>query len=291
MIDTSIIIISKNESDNLKMTLDSLTGAENKHKMEIIVVDDGSDDGCSDFIKIPPYKDNVTLIKTPGLGTSNARNLAASHAHGDILFFCDSHVIVPDRWLDNMLDFMNLMRADLLAPAVASLTEPDAIGYGLSMNRNGDIYWSTKKPDSPCFIPFVCSCFMAIRTSVFKDIGGFDSHYKIYGSEDAELSLKAWLFGYHAILHPDIIVRHLFKEVHNYKFDMSHTNHNILWMACTHFNADRICKTIKKVNTNPDMKNVVEEVLASGVWNQRTRYINRRVHDDDWFFSTFQIPY
>lgn len=291
MLDASVIIISKNEADNLKMTLDSLIGTENKRVMEIIVVDDGSDDGCSDFIQMPPYDDLVTLIKTPGLGTANARNLGASHATGDVLFFCDSHVVTPDKWLDNMLDFMKLMRADLLAPAVASLTQPEAIGYGLSMDRNGDIYWSNIQPDSPCFIPFVCSCFMAIKANVFHDIGGFDGHFKIYGSEDAELSLKAWLFGYKAVLHPDIVVSHLFKEAYTYKFDWSHMNHNILWMACSHYNADRLSKVLKKVSSDPEMKDVVEEVLSSGVWNQRTKYINRRVHDDDWFFSTFNLPF
>jgi len=291
MLDASVIIIGKNEADNIKMTLDSLITSENKRIMEIIVVDDGSDDGCCNFIQNPPYDDYVTLIKTPGLGTSNARNLGASHAKGDILFFCDSHVTVPNRWLDDILDSMTLMRADLFAPAVASLTQPDAICYGLSINRNGDIYWSNKKPISPCFIPFVCSCFMAIKTSVFHDIGGFDRHYKIYGSEDAELSLKAWLFGYNAVLHPDIVVNHLFKESYTYQFDWSHMNYNILWMACSHYNAERLSKILKKITSDSEMKEVVEEVLSSGVWNQRTKYQNRRVHDDDWFFSTFNIPF
>ncbi len=291
MLDASVIIISKNERDNLKMTLDSLMNTENKRLMEIIVIDDGSDDGCSDFLHNPPYEEYVTLVKTPGLGTSNARNLGASHASGEILFFCDSHVQVPDGWLDHMIDFMKLMHADLLAPAVASLTQPEAIGYGLTMNKNGDINWSNVKPDSPCYIPFVCSCFMAIRAAVFHDIGGFDSHYKIYGSEDAELSLKAWLFGYKAVLHPDIVIKHLFKESYTYKFDWYHMNHNILWMACTHYNATRLSKILKRISDDPDMKEVVEEVLSSGVWNQRNKYKNRRVHDDDWFFDTFHIPY
>ncbi len=291
MIHASVIIISKNEADNLKMTVDSLLETRNNCSMEIIVVDDGSKDNSSDFLLTPAYASQVTLIKTPGLGTSNARNLGASYAVAPVLFFCDSHVVVPDYWLDRMLSAMDLLHADILSPAVASLYQPEAIGYGLAMDDEGNIYWLSSKPTEPCMIPFACSCFMAIRKQVFDTLGGFDRNYVIYGSEDAELSLRAWLFGYQIIMYPELVVKHLFKESYSYDFDDSHMNYNLLQMACTHFNASRLCKLISRINAEPNMKEVVEAVLSSGVWSKRSRYQKLRVHDDDWFFSTFNMSF
>ncbi len=291
MVNASVIIISKNEAENLKMTVDSLLRTQNNCSMEIIVVDDGSKDNSSDFLLAPAYVNQVNLIKTPGLGTSNARNLGASYANGPILFFCDSHVVVPDYWLDRMLAALNLLHADILSPAVASLYQPEAIGYGLAMDDDGNIYWLNTKPSSPCMIPFACSCFMAIKKQVFESLGSFDRNYVIYGSEDAELSLRAWLFGYQIVVYPELVVKHLFKESYSYDFDDSHMNYNLLRMACTHFNASRLCKILNRVNAEPHMKEVVESVLSSGVWSQRNKYQKLRVHDDDWFFSTFNMSF
>src|ERR671912_2562389 len=64
--------------------------------LEIIVVSDGDDDSSKTAAGF-----NVKVIHLPQRkGPAHARNVGASHAKGDILFFVDADVAVPPNLLD-----------------------------------------------------------------------------------------------------------------------------------------------------------------------------------------------
>lgn len=88
----SIIFPAKNEGENVRNTLDSLFTTNCKLPFEVIVVDDGSTDGCCEFIYSYKKDKQIKVIKTNGTGASNARNIGAEHAKGDYFFFCDAHL-------------------------------------------------------------------------------------------------------------------------------------------------------------------------------------------------------
>jgi glycosyltransferase involved in cell wall biosynthesis len=64
---------------------------------ELIVVDDGSDDGTPDLLS--RYGDKVKSIVQPNLGVSAARNSGIRNSNGELLAFLDS----DDEWLPNKL--------------------------------------------------------------------------------------------------------------------------------------------------------------------------------------------
>lgn len=68
--------------------------------IEIIIVDDGSNDKTEDFFKNKKFKFNLRYIKQNNLGRAYARNLGAAIAKGNILIFIDSDVIL-DRYFLN----------------------------------------------------------------------------------------------------------------------------------------------------------------------------------------------
>jgi len=287
----SVILPSKNEQHYLKMTVDSFLKAKNKASFEIIVVDDASVDKSSDFIKNEPYRSRVRLFKTSGLGTANARNFGANYAEGEFLIFADAHVTVPDSWLDFLLEGFSFTDADLLAPAMASINNPRAVGYGLSLNQDLEVYWHTEKPDGPQEVAVLPGGFLAVKKQVFERIGGFDRNFRIWGYDDVEISMKAWLFGYKCMVYPEVTVKHLFRSPHPYKVDFSHINFNLFWMALSHFNEKRVEKTLKKILRTPNMEGVIREVIFSNVWQQRKNYFRYRAYDDDWYFKYFRIPF
>ena len=71
---------------------------------ECIVVDDGSTDGCAEFLDERCGSDSrFKVIHQENMGLAEARNVGIAHAEGDSLFFLDS-----DDWLErDALSYLN----------------------------------------------------------------------------------------------------------------------------------------------------------------------------------------
>lgn len=88
----SVIIPNFNSIQFIEETLNSVFNQTYKH-IEIIVVDDGSDDGSYDYIS-NLNKDNVRLFKNPTKGACAARNYGISKATGFYIQFLDSDDLI-----------------------------------------------------------------------------------------------------------------------------------------------------------------------------------------------------
>ncbi|WML35842.1 glycosyltransferase family A protein [Clostridium sp. OS1-26] len=133
LIDASIIIPCKNEIKTLKSTVDSIMNSKNSLKFEIIVVDDASVDQSTAFLRSDLNKDiykEVILIKTKGIGCAKARNIGAQVAKGKYLFFCDAHIKVEDRWLDDLVNTLKSSNAHLVAPCITDMANTSFKYYG-----------------------------------------------------------------------------------------------------------------------------------------------------------------
>ncbi|WP_404359470.1 glycosyltransferase [Cytobacillus firmus] len=283
----SIIFPVKNEGANVKSTLDSLFSVNSHIPFEAIVVDDASTDGCCKFIDT--YKHKVTLIRTNGIGAARARNLGAEHAKGKYLAFCDAHLEFEHLWLDRLILPLEKRRTDAVAPAIAAIGDPNFIGYGMSLSRNLRIKWNKKKPGlfDTAIIPG--GCFIIFK-KVFIKIGGFEKGFKTWGHEDVELSIRLWLFGYRCSVLPEVRILHLFRKSHPYKVSNEEVSYNLLRMAYSHFNYERIEKC-KKLITGVRPAIIEQQVKQDGVLRQRHKYIKIRKYDDDWYFSKFRIQF
>lgn len=291
-IDASIIIPCKNEGRNVKMTLDSLLAASPANRVEYIVVDDGSDDGCCDFIKENSRYSRVNFISSSRLGVSRARNLGASAARGEYLIFCDAHVTVPAGWPDDLLDAFSLDGVAAVSPAIGSLDNPGATGYGQTWNERLQVVWLPPPPEMKiAAVPLLPGGCVAARRDVFRQAGGFDPGFIAWGHEDVDFSLKLWLFGYRLFIAPQVKILHLFRRKHPYPVKMEHFLYNMLRMAYSHFKQERIEKVLDLIDESGSAKKINERVLKGGAGEQRLDYLARRKHDDDWFMQKFKIPF
>lgn len=91
----SIIIPCYNRENEIKDSINSAL-AQTYQNIEIIVVDDGSEDGSIGVVE--SYGNAVKLIKQPNKGVSAARNTGFAAANGVFTIFLDS-----DDWLSNDL--------------------------------------------------------------------------------------------------------------------------------------------------------------------------------------------
>ena len=293
-VDISIIIPCKNEMNNIKWTIDSLLKSKNNLKYEVIVVDDASTDGSTEFLKAQisgeKYRD-IILIKTNNIGVAAARNMGASVAKGKYLFFFDAHIKVPDKWADNLINTLIKAKASLVAPCISDITNISSAGYGQTWNDEFKITWFSKKPKEGDEIPLAGGAALGITREAFNKIGGFDHLFKVWGREDEEICLKAWLYGYRIVINPDVIVQHLFRESHPYKVTVVNVTYNTICLACSHFEMERLKKVMNIAKRDYNFLNAAREIdkNSSLILSQRNKYLMERVYDDEYFFKKFNI--
>jgi glycosyltransferase involved in cell wall biosynthesis len=151
------------------------------HGMEIILVDDGSEDHTRSAVK--SLYPEVKQVRLNGEGPGRARNAGAAAASGDILMFLDS----DDIWLDNHVEQL-----------IAVFERGFQVAYGVTLTRDevagGDflIPEDGSGPEGDCFPALLRWCFMvpssmALCRYVFLKSGGFDA--AAYG-EDWTFLLK-----------------------------------------------------------------------------------------------------
>jgi glycosyltransferase involved in cell wall biosynthesis len=280
----SIIIPSLNEGKQVETTVHNIRSTVDLKQYEIVVVDSGGT-VLSAIEGLPEVK----VYESEREGAPQARNLGASKANGDILVFADAHVQFHNGWGERMLESSKKVNG-IVTPSIAVLGDESSRGAGFVWkNIHMDIAWL---PDSGSMIhdiPFACSACIAVPKKVFNDVGGFDSGTRYWGSEDSELSMRAWLFGYEVVCDPSIRVSHAFKEEHPYHIAWFDELYNKARFAFSHFSVKRL-ESFLRGNTNvPMMLDVLLEIQKSNVFTRRSKLFKRRVKSDDWFFQRFQM--
>lgn len=290
--DISIIISCRNEVNNLRKTIDSILNSKNSLSFEIIIVDDGSDDGSCDFINTTTdYYKNIKLIFSEDIGIAPARNFGAKSSKAKYLFFCDAHISVPDYWLDSMIQTLEYNKGHAIIPAIKNM-ENEERGYGGIWNNNLEFVWLGKPKNTCAEIPLAPGCALGIKRDVFEAVGGFHNNLKLYGVEDQELSLKLWLFGYKILIDTSIEVKHLFKVNNSYKITYADLIHNYLCLAYLHFDYNNLVKTLElfksKAGFNIAFTNLI---LNEDLLKQRKEYFAKRKFDENYFLKKFNIPF
>lgn len=286
----SIIIPCKNEGELIRQTIESILVTPSQIPYGITVVNDGSTDGCCSFLQgRRRFHSGVRLINTKGIGAANARNIGAEESPGDILVFCDAHITVEEGWLEALVEGIENRGAGAVSPGIATMNNPGAIGYGFTWNEKLETVW-LPSTGYVAEIPFAPGGCLAVSRKVFEQVGGFERGFRIYGYEDAEFSLKLWLFGHRVEVDPRVIVKHYFRISHPYRITITDYAYNALRMAFSHFNTERIGKVINFYSGMENIGQIITELLLeSNVMEQRERYLILRRYDDNWFMNKFGI--
>lgn len=287
--DISIIIPCRNEGINVANTISSILNTPTNIDFEIIVIDDGSIDGCCSFLRSKHLHKKIRLLTSDGVGACLARNKGAFCACTDYLLFCDAHIFVEPYWLDRLLSCFN-DETGIVSPGIASPKLPDVVGYGMTLTESFGVRWlgHPGKTSSVLVAPGGCAL---VKRKTFISLGGFDRDFKVWGHEDVELSLKYWLFGYKILINPAVKILHIFREKHPYTVSMDYIYYNYLRIALSHFNSVRIKKMLSIIKNHPLSEEIITDVILSNIWAQRKKYFSTRLFDDDWLFQKFSVPF
>ncbi len=123
----SILIPVRNEIDNLPETLKGIL-AQSAPNVDIILLDDESTDGTSEFLEPYANQGAIRLIQgqilPEGWGGKNwACHQLSQVATGELLIFTDADVFWESDTLDSLLEFMESKKADFVSVWPRQLTK------------------------------------------------------------------------------------------------------------------------------------------------------------------------
>jgi GT2 family glycosyltransferase len=174
----SIIIPTKNRVKILIQLIQSIARLNRLSALqpEVIVVDNGSDDGTDAYVNSigDAFPVSIGILKVARPGKSAAMNDAAKQATGEILAFLDDDVIVDKNWLTSVADFFarNDYRAGqgaIQLPAAESC-DPEVLRL---VDRFRTIPRLEYSPDLKTVHSLNGANFFVAR-EVFDRVGGFD---------------------------------------------------------------------------------------------------------------------
>lgn len=166
----SIIIPTKNEERNIGFCIEAVKWALNEHRIEIIVVDNHSNDRTSEIAK-----SNAVKVITQGPERSAQRNRGAQESEGTYLFFVDADMRVPRDTLNEVLSLIELGNA------------PDALYVREIIAGAG--YWNSIRNFERSFYDATCiDGLRVIKRRLFAEAGGFDN--EMYAAEDWDLDRR-----------------------------------------------------------------------------------------------------
>ena len=197
----SVIIPVRNGESTIARCLEAVF-ASNYEDFEVIVVDDGSDDRSVEIIKTFP----CTLVQLPGpSGVSIARNVGASHAHGDILFFTDADCLLNEDTVAIAANTLGASGRDVILGGTYTMEPADDRFFSAfqSVFVNHDESRVRDNPD------YIAAHAMVLYADTFKNSGGFVENF-LPIIEDVDFSHRLRRTGHRLIMNPEIQVRHLF---------------------------------------------------------------------------------
>jgi glycosyltransferase involved in cell wall biosynthesis len=110
----SVIIPVFNVKDYLKDCIESVINNTYKN-LEIIMIDDGSQDGSSEIIDEYAARDSrIKTIHKENTGVSSARNAGLDIATGDYISFVDSDDFIEPQMFENLLEILRKEDADIV---------------------------------------------------------------------------------------------------------------------------------------------------------------------------------
>lgn len=110
----SVVIPVYQAKDSLKRCVDSWL-AQSYHKLELILVDDGSTDGSAGLCdKLAEQDDRIFVIHQKNAGVSAARNAGILQAKGEFLLFTDSDDYVAGDYLEKMKALQEETQSDFV---------------------------------------------------------------------------------------------------------------------------------------------------------------------------------
>lgn len=196
----SIIIPTYNGERRIGYCLDALLKQTGGHKVEILVVDDGSTDETAEAVR---RRAGVRLLTQANAGPAAARNRGAAEARGELLLFTDDDCVPTENWLDAML--APFAESRVVGVKGVYRTRQKELAARFVQLEYEDRYRIMCRLDN---IDFVDTYSAGFRRENFLAMGGYDTSFPVACAEDIELSYRMSAQGWKMKFAPEAVVYH-----------------------------------------------------------------------------------
>ncbi|MCY7353545.1 MAG: glycosyltransferase [Lysobacter sp.] len=210
----SIVIPVFNQFEHTLRCLRALAQHPPAAACEIIVVDDGSSDATSE--SLPQITGVRYHRRSANGGFIAACNDGAAQARGDFLVFLNNDTVPQPGWLDALLRTFEqhprtgVVGAQLLYPD-GRLQEAGGVVFADGSAWN---YGKFASPDDPRYAyvrdaDYCSGAAIAIPSTLFRSLGGFDLRYAPAYYEDTDLAFAVRAAGHRVVYQPRARVVHV----------------------------------------------------------------------------------
>ncbi len=241
----SIIIVNWDGKRFLDGCLGSIF-AQRFSALEVILVDNGSDDGSVDFVR-ERFPDVMVIENGRNMGFAEANNRGILRSKGVYVLTLNNDTVLKDGFMRDIINEAEASGADvgMWAPKILSFHDHDMIDSvggllvypdGLARGK-GRLEKDTGQYDrEDVFIPSACAALY--RRRMLDEIGLFDGDFFAY-CEDTDLGLRARLAGWRAKGVPGAVVYHYYSGTGGRytPFKAFLVERNRLWVAVKNFPA------------------------------------------------------
>jgi glycosyltransferase involved in cell wall biosynthesis len=193
----------------LKSVESSIISLNNNRRVEIIVVDNNSNDETGKIVSDYKYSSGVEIkyVLEKNRGLSYARNRGIKEALGDVIIFTDDDIIVENNWIKEISKEME-MNNDIMLLCGRTF-----------MYKNDQIPLSTKKSSERKEFQYPASPWavgngnnMVMKKSVIEKVGEFDVNMgagtRIGSAEDTDYVYRILKNKYKAVYSPSAVAFH-----------------------------------------------------------------------------------
>ena len=224
MIKLSIVVLSYNTKKLLEQTLRSIP--END-KWEVIVVDNGSDDGSFEMLK-SKYKKVKTIRNSKNLGFAGGNNVGIKASQGKYVMLLNSDTKIINDSIEKMVGYLEKNKE--VGAVGPKLMLPDG-AIDLACHRSFPTPWNALSyflkleqtmPNSKTFggyhrtwedfneshdVEVISAGAMMVRREVIDEVGLLDEQFFLYG-EDIDWCKRIYDAGWRIVYLPESVIIH-----------------------------------------------------------------------------------
>jgi len=234
----SVVIVTRNRLDKLKRCLDSV-----RQKMpfaQVIVVDNGSNDGTVEYLK--KRSDITSLFLPKNIGVAAGRNAGIERTTGDFVMFLDDDAWIGELNMTHIVDYFSLKpKVALVAPRIlypdgrlqesirrfptlSFILRRGLVSFHLLRSTKGYEKHLEHDTTRMHLIDWAIGACLIIRRDVFQRIGLFDGKFfSVY--DDVDFCLRLRKKDLTAIYWPDATVYHEYSRTSTKGFNISLLRH------------------------------------------------------------------
>ncbi|MFZ0249868.1 MAG: glycosyltransferase [Acidimicrobiales bacterium] len=178
----------------------------------VVVVDNGSTDATRESLAAYPWVDVIANGENKGFG--RACNQGAAEAVGAVVVFLNSDTIVPAGWLDELVAPFERGDVGAVGPRsdnvsgrqeTPSVPDPQADPGAFSAFAE---QWRARHRGQTSEASRLIGFCLAVRTSAFRALGGFDERFEVGGFEDDDLCRRLLEAGHQLLIAHASFVHH-----------------------------------------------------------------------------------